>query len=121
MRCPPAIAILVLGACSAAPSFADTGPPRDYVEKCTAARQQKPGTECYECGAYVGQKDRCDKLLGSHGLSRACRSYGASAWSEVWCRTAGGPALPPEAAREVRAPTPEQLAAAAEPEKPTPP
>jgi MYXO-CTERM domain-containing protein len=113
MRARLAAASLAVVLSSAAPAVADVPPPDGYVEKCTAAQQQRPGTECYGCGSYHGSVEKCPNLLGANGLTKACQSYGASVWTEVWCRPAGGPALPPDVATEVHAPTPEQVAAAA--------
>jgi len=109
---PLAIAALLS---SAAPALADVPPPDGYVEQCNAARLQKPGTECYSCGSYHGSVEKCPNLLGANGFTKSCQTYGASVWSEVWCRPAGGPALPPDVAKEVQAPTAEQIAAASTP------
>src|SRR5262245_4424516 len=98
---------------SAVPALADMPPPEGYVETCSAAQRQTPGTECYSCGSYHGSMDKCPKLLGTNGFTKACQSYGASVWSEVWCRPVGGPALPDDVAKQVRAPTADELAAAA--------
>jgi MYXO-CTERM domain-containing protein len=116
MRSPlSAGAIALAVVLSAAPALADIPPPSGYVEECTLARQQKPGTECVGCGSYHGTVEKCSNLLASSGFTKACQTYGASAWSEVWCRPTGGPALPPEVAKEVYVPTAAELAASTPP------
>ncbi len=115
MRAPVHVAALAFAALlSAAPALADLPAPPGYEETCTVARQQKQkqGTECFACAGGHTNPDRCAKLLASTGLAQECKSRGASAWTEVWCRASGGPALPPEAAAQVHAPTAEELAAA---------
>lgn len=75
---------------------ADIPPPEGYVETCTLEKQQKPDTECLSCDAWHGEHDKCEKLHGASGYTQACRSGGASTWSEVWCRPkAGGEAPAP--------------------------
>lgn len=67
-------------------ALADIPPPDDYVETCTIDKQQVPGLECKSCSAWHGEQDACDKTLGAEGYRRMCKSYGASAWSEIWCK-----------------------------------
>lgn len=112
MRPLLASALSLAAAFVTVPALADVPPPAGYVEQCTAAKQQKAGTECVSCGSYHGSVDKCPNLLSSSGFTKACQSRGASVWSEVWCRPAGGAALSPEAAKEVHAPTADELAAA---------
>jgi hypothetical protein len=99
---------------AAARAAADLPPPAGFVEQCTAAKKQaaSPGTECYACSSYHGSMDKCPTLLTPSGFTKSCQSRGASAWSEVWCRPAGGPALTPDQQKELVAPTAEDLAAA---------
>lgn len=65
---------------------ADMPPPDDYVEECTIEKQQKPGMECNTCGAWHGDREACDKTLGVQGFRKMCKGWGASAWTEVWCK-----------------------------------
>lgn len=67
-------------------ALADIPPPDDYVETCTLEKQQVPGLDCKSCSAWHGEQDACDKTLGAEGYRRMCKSYGASAWSEIWCK-----------------------------------
>ncbi len=66
---------------------ADIPPPSDYVESCTVAKQQTGGTECVACNAWHGERDKCEKSVGTKGYEHVCKSWGASAWDEVWCKT----------------------------------
>jgi hypothetical protein len=43
--------------------------------------------DCQVCGAYFGERDRCEKEFGTKGFAYRCRTYGASVWKEVWCRS----------------------------------
>ena len=69
-----------------ASSLADIAPPPGYVEQCTVEKQQKKGEECKSCSAWHGERDKCEKELGTQGYTQRCKSRGASAWSEVWCK-----------------------------------
>ena len=71
----------------AAVASADLPPPEDYVETCTADQQQHEGTSCVECPNWYEHPAMCAEQYGSQGYTQACRSYGASAWTEVWCTT----------------------------------
>lgn len=77
-------------------AHADVPPPDDYVETCTVEKQAVPGLECQSCSAWHGERDACDKTLGQEGYRRMCKSWGASAWSEIWCK--GEPTAPPPSA-----------------------
>lgn len=108
----------------AAPSLvrADVAPPSDYVEKCTVARQQKPGEHCEArrawhqdywgcgedkanlprdkeaCGKYSRSPQKlCCKGWLAAGWKHRCKSRGASVFKMVWCRprVAGDPPKPP--------------------------
>jgi len=78
---------LVLVAVSATPAWADVPPPDGYVETCTSAKQQTESSECLECRGWVSQSQRCTNLLVPYCYTKICNSYGASAWTEVFCRT----------------------------------
>lgn len=120
---------------SSAPASADIAPPPGYVEKCTVENHQKDGTTCTSCAADFKRRDRCESELGPKGYTRACRTRGASVWSEVWCLEAKperAPATPepapapaptpepapsPAPAPEQSAPTPEVKAADVQPKR----
>ena len=67
-------------------ALADIPPPDDYVEKCTVENHTQPGVTCESCSAWHGDQDACVKSLGTKGFAKRCETYGASAWSEVWCK-----------------------------------
>jgi hypothetical protein len=79
----------VLVALAAAPAWADLPPPSTYVEACTIAKQQTATSECLQCSAYYGSMNRCATLLGPYCYQSLCKTWGASSWSEVLCRTKG--------------------------------
>lgn len=95
-------AALLLVASSAS---ADIPPPTGYIEECTPARQQLSGLECVGCSSYFGSLEKCPDLLVGLGFIKACQSYGASSWTEVWCRPATGEPLPESVSKQVERPT----------------
>ena len=76
----------LLTLCVVSVARADVPPPDDYVEECTVEKQQKPGMECNTCGAWHGDREACDKSLGTQGYRKMCKGWGASSWTEVWCK-----------------------------------
>jgi hypothetical protein len=88
-----AAVVFVVGA---APAMADMPPPDGYVEQCTVAKLQTASSECLECRAWVSHRSRCTNFLVPYCYNRLCQSYGASAWTEVFCRTkdANAPVVP---------------------------
>jgi hypothetical protein len=72
------------------PAFADVAPPLGYVEQCTVAIQQGPGKSCIACPSsyltFAGDAATCQSQYEGAGYAKACKSYGASVWTEVWCR-----------------------------------
>jgi hypothetical protein len=80
------------------PARADMPPPDGYVEKCTVANQETPATECLACGSGHFYNGRCSKLLTPYCFGNVCQSYGATVFTEVWCRTRSERqvAVPPE-------------------------
>jgi hypothetical protein len=69
---------------------ADVAPPPGYDEPCSLEKVQKDGQDCKLCKTYHGHPaDYCSKEAGE-GYSQSCRTSGASVWSEVWCKPAGG-------------------------------
>lgn len=95
------LSVLVLssGSLVASVATADVPPSPGYVETCTVANESGPGRECRSCDTYHGNPpDYCQGLIGTGGFTRACRTSGASVWSEVWCKGDAPPAPAPEPA-----------------------
>jgi MYXO-CTERM domain-containing protein len=111
MRAPaPTLFALLTAACLstiAARAGADVAPPRPGPETCTVQKQARPGSECLACGAFFGNPEHCSASLASYGFTSACRTGGASAWSEVWCRasTPAAAKVPPEVLGQLDKPT----------------
>jgi hypothetical protein len=85
---------------------ADVAPPDGYVEECTVAKKTTADTECLECkGLHPGAEnaDRCTTLLSPYCYTSVCHAYGATVFTEVWCRTKGPdvPAVPNEIATQL--------------------
>ena len=93
-----AVMALAVVALVAVPAVADIPPPATYVETCTVSKQQKAGAECATCAAYHGDAARCTRLLSPYCYTKICKTWGASGWSEVLCRTASpdAPVVPSE-------------------------
>lgn len=72
---------------------ADVPPPADYVETCTVAKQQVGGKSCVACSTYYAEVDKCKNQYTPEGYSKACKSWGASAWTEVWCKPGATPGV----------------------------
>jgi hypothetical protein len=83
-------------ALSSAWARADVPPPPDYVETCTIEKQQTATAECLECRTWVSHMNRCANSLVPYCFTKSCKTRGASAWTEVWCRTknASAPVVP---------------------------
>lgn len=69
-----------------APAAADIPPPPGYVEQCTIEKQCTKAEEGDACGAWHGDRDKCEKKHASDGFVRKCKTRGASVWTEVYCR-----------------------------------
>jgi len=97
------VASAVVATIPASPAAADIPPPDAYVESCTMAKQQPTGGDCLECKDDYYQKDRCAALLGSYCYTQRCKTWGASAWTEIHCRSSLGntPLIPPEVLNEI--------------------
>jgi MYXO-CTERM domain-containing protein len=87
-----ALALALIPALAAA----DIPPPDGYKESCTLEAYAKDGRECATCSAWHGGHEQCDPLEAK-GMTSQCKTYGASAWSEVWCGPAPAPKDPPPA------------------------
>lgn len=90
---------------------ADVPPEPDYVESCTVANHKTAANACVSCDTYHGDVDKCSRDYGTKGYTRACRTSGASVWSEVWCKAGAAdntptPAEPTPAPAEPKATEP---------------
>ncbi len=65
--------------------------PDDYVESCTLSAMASQHTGCEECRASFQAPAACSEAHASDGRTQACRSGGASVWTEIWCLPAGAP------------------------------
>ncbi|MBK9757237.1 MAG: hypothetical protein IPO88_27815 [Nannocystis sp.] len=71
------------------PAHADTPPPVGYKEKCKVELKEQEGTTCEECQngpGDGGDPERCEKQFAGTEFAYACQTYGASFWTEVWCK-----------------------------------
>jgi len=75
---------------------ADIPPPADYVETCTLANKQTATSECLACAADYNNFGRCSPLLSPYCYSKVCKTWGASAYTELWCRLKGQGAPVPQ-------------------------
>jgi hypothetical protein len=64
-------------------------PPRD--ESCKLEKVKKAGEECQSARPYYGDPDRGKRELGGQGYEFRCRTWGASVWTEIWCKAAKDP------------------------------
>ncbi|MBN8612570.1 MAG: hypothetical protein J0L92_18390, partial [Deltaproteobacteria bacterium] len=73
-----------------------------FVESCTLAIVQPahPNEVCMACDTFHGAPTRCDEQFAAEGYTQACRSRGASVWSQIGCRarTPEDPPAPPPTA-----------------------
>ena len=91
------VAALAVVTTFAASGWADLAPPGRPPDTCTMEQQAAPGQECHPCRAYYGNHEHCPESLAAFGFTKKCRSYGASNWSEIWCR--------PESAASAKVPS----------------
>jgi hypothetical protein len=93
-------------------ALADVPPPEGYEEKCTVAKQQTTTTECLTCASMHGQTDRCASVLAPYCYVYVCKTYGASAWTEVLCRAKDpkAPAVPADVSAQLASPPASWLA-----------
>ncbi len=70
-------------------ALADVAPPDDYVETCTLAIQQVPGTECQLCEVTSDNFDVCSEQYAGTEYARVCATWGASFYDEIWCQNTG--------------------------------
>jgi MYXO-CTERM domain-containing protein len=96
---------IALSACYLPTALADVPPPDGYVEECTVAKKQVSGRSCAACqndyrSFATSAVDPCQSQYASQGYEKICKSWGASVWTEVWCRgeaDAGNEVTPPPA------------------------
>ena len=84
---------------------ADVPPPDGYVETCTLANKQTATSECLACAADYNNFGRCSPLLSPYCYSKVCKTWGASAYTELWCRLKGQGAPVPSEILNVLSPT----------------
>ncbi len=91
----PVIGVVLSIASQAA---ADVAPPTTYVEECTVEKKQTATTECLTCKASRAgdSANRCTALLSPYCYTHSCNTWGGTAYTEIWCRSAGSnaPVLP---------------------------
>ena len=81
-----ALSVAVISLFSAT-AQADIPPEPGYVEACTVQKQQKAGETCVLCTeAYHADREACVRKWMPQGYVSRCKTRGASAWSEVWCK-----------------------------------
>jgi hypothetical protein len=69
--------------------------PEGYVERCTLAAMSADHAGCEECRTGFSAPDACATAHASDGRVQACRSGGASVWTEVWCQPGTVEPTPP--------------------------
>ena len=84
---------------------ADVPPPDGYVETCTLANKQTVTSECLACVADYSNFGRCSPLLSPYCYGKVCKTWGASAYTELWCRLKGQGALVPSEILNILSPT----------------
>ena len=74
----------ILGASLA---FADVPPDDDYTETCTMENMANGGEGCETCTNSMSESAESAECtaLSEQGLVKQCQTYGASAWTEIWC------------------------------------
>ncbi|MFO0697229.1 MAG: hypothetical protein U0230_26875 [Polyangiales bacterium] len=86
MRLPTLRLALLLSLLFSANARADVVRPRPYTEPCTVESHSDERRECKACAtSYRHPADRCATQVGP-GYTLACKTTGASTWTEVWCR-----------------------------------
>lgn len=80
--------------------------PEDYVETCTLEAIARERSGCVACRTSFQSPDACATQHASDGLEQACRSGGASVWTEVWCSPAAASDPAPAPSDPVPAPDP---------------
>ena len=79
-------ALLLVGG----PAQADIPPPAGWVETCTAERRC-PDQEVVTCHAHFRDREVCARQHAGDRYALACRTRGASVWTELWCRPKAAP------------------------------
>lgn len=81
------LVLLVASLASVPAALADVPPPEGYVETCTVEKACAKGEEATACRTFFKEPQKCKNELAKDGWARKCKTRGASAWTEVWCRT----------------------------------
>ena len=71
-------------------ALADVAPGPLYSEDCTVEKKEQEGTTCDTCRGWYGDASdtglsECEEKFSSTNYTYVCKTYGASAWTEVWC------------------------------------
>ena len=69
------------------PVHADIAPSPRNVDTCTAEKQCPRG-EVDICKASHSDRDSCARRHVNDGFRLACKTPGATVWTELWCRPA---------------------------------
>ncbi|MFO0694707.1 MAG: hypothetical protein U0230_14190 [Polyangiales bacterium] len=86
MRPPTLRLALLMALLGSANARADVVLPREYVEPCTVESRSDERHECKACArSYRQPAEHCATEVGP-GYTLACKTTGASTWTEVWCR-----------------------------------
>ena len=91
----PALLLLSALCLSASPASADVAPPDCYEETCTLAVVTASGGDCSSCDNGPAVEDGCIEEMGSSKV-KVCQTYGASAYTEIWCEPDSGFTTPPD-------------------------
>jgi hypothetical protein len=86
------LACLALVLAAGSRALADVAPPPGYVETCTVAEREQPGTTCEACPAEDTNTAACPTKFSGTMYTYVCQTWGGSHWTEVWCD--GTPAVP---------------------------
>jgi hypothetical protein len=79
------------------PARADIPPPEDYVEGCTLESHQSDATECVACPSGRENGTACSDAHSPGGYAKVCQTYGATTFTEIWCRArTSAPPVPSE-------------------------
>lgn len=81
----PALLTLFATAAFALPAFADVPPPDGYVETCSVAEKEQPGTKCATCDGFGPEPDKCKMQFQGTPYHYVCKTWGATVYTEVWC------------------------------------
>jgi hypothetical protein len=78
------VSLAVFGVAGSA--LADMAPPDGYVETCTVEQQQGAGETCVDCAVDYTDFDACANTYEPQGYTKSCQTWGASVYTEVFCK-----------------------------------